>query len=76
VYYVKFDQRLSPGHSNKVAQRIHRNYPPKTLNDTKTSEANRLIRLRFKLSLYDALVLQLGLMAKVNEKTELKSAGF
>ena len=59
-----------------MVKHIYKNDPPKTLNNAKTLEVNRLIRLRFKLRLYDALVLQLGVMAEVNEKTELKSAGF
>src|ERR1700680_384963 len=59
-----------------MAKHVHKNYPPKTRNDAKTSEINRVIRLRFKLRLYDPLVLQLGVMAKVNEKAKLKSAGF
>ena len=59
-----------------MARHTHKNYPPKTLNNAKASEVNCLIRLRFKLRLYDALILQLGVMAKVDEKTELESAGF
>ena len=46
------------------------------LEDPIISEVNRFQRVRSKLRLDDSLVLQLGVMAEVNEKTELKSAGF
>src|SRR6266513_5154548 len=46
------------------------------LEDPIISEVNRFQRVRSNLRLDDSLVLQFGVMAKVNEKTKLKPASF